>query len=411
MQQRQRRALARAGRADERHGRAGRNVQREVLQRRPLAVVGEIDVLEIDVALGAADVLGIRLVRHRRLVIEHAEEVGERRHLEEDAADEARGLVHAADQHGGKAHEAHDLADRRLAMDVEPGAEHEDQDHGDGRCGARQHREQRPPVQHRILRGERPADDAVQFARLGGQPHEALDEMDVAQRIAGPAGKLAVILLDLGLQAVGLADHPGIGHREEDDQHDQQQAEPPVHQQAERQHDEQRHEGREVLAEERQPDAEQVIDAGQHDLEQPAGVLRGVEREGQEQDVLEIERHRAQPPAMGHAVGLQRHHDVGNDAAYPDGRPQQEQIPRVAPQRVGRFALGVRQEVDDLAEQHRLVELQRRDRDVGERQRHRQPALVAQQTDDPTVDAKKLHRAVGPSALRPSVRRGSARRS
>ena len=111
MQQRQRRALARAGRADEGHRGAGRHLQREMHQRRALAVVGEVDVVELDVALGAADVLAVRVVGHGRLRIEHAEEVGQRRHLEEDAADEARGLVHAADQHGGEAHEAHDLAD------------------------------------------------------------------------------------------------------------------------------------------------------------------------------------------------------------------------------------------------------------------------------------------------------------
>ncbi len=45
-------------------------------------------------------------------------------------------------------------------------------------------------------------------------------------------------------------------------------------------------EGREVLAEEGQPDAEQVVGAGQHDLEQPAGMLQLVERGRQAQQVL-----------------------------------------------------------------------------------------------------------------------------
>jgi hypothetical protein len=34
-------------------------------------------------------------------------------------------------------------------------------------------------------------------------------------------------------------------------------------------------------------------------------MLRAVKREGQQQDVLEEVRHRPQPPAMGHTVGLQ----------------------------------------------------------------------------------------------------------
>ena len=63
----------------------------------------------------------------------------------------------------------------------------------------------------------------LHLAGLGAQPHEALDQVDVAQRVAGAAGELAVILLDLRLQPVGLADHEGVGDGEEEDQHDQQQ--------------------------------------------------------------------------------------------------------------------------------------------------------------------------------------------
>ena len=39
-----------------------------------------------------------------------------------------------------------------------------------------------------------------------------------------------------------------------------------------------------------------------------------------------IVRHGAEPPAMGHAVGLQRDDDVGDDAADADGRPQHEEL-------------------------------------------------------------------------------------
>ena len=410
MQQRQRRALARTGRADEGDRRARRHVQAEMHQRRPLAVIGEVHVLEVDIALGAADILAVRPVGHGRLVVEHAEEVGQCRHLEEDAADEARGLVHAADQHGREAHEADDLADGRLVARVEPGAEHEDRDHRHRRGGARQHREQRPPVQHRILRRQRLADDAAHLAGLGAQPHEALDQMDVAQRVARPAGKLAVIFLDPRLQPVGLADDPGIGDGEEEDQHDQQRAEPPVHEQAERQHDEQRHEGREVLAEEAQPDAEQMVDAGQHDLEQPAGMLGVVERERQHQHVLEIVRHGAEPAAMRHAVGLQRDDDVGDDAADADGSPQHQELPRIVPECFVGLVPGVGQQVDDPAEQHRLVELQRRHGDVGEGKHDRQPALVAQQPDHPTVDAEELHVPMSPrTRCHPERSEGSMR--
>jgi hypothetical protein len=391
VQQRQRRALAGAGRADESHLGSGRHLQREMHQRRTSAVVGEIDIVELDVAPGAADILAVRIVWHRRLGIEDTEEIGQNRHLEKDAAHEARGLVHAADQHGGKAHEAHDLAHGRFALGVEPGAEHEDQDHGDGRGGARHDRQQRPPVQDRELRGQRLLHDAVHLAGFVRQAHEALDETDVAQRVAGAAGQLAAQVLDLLLKAIGATHHEDIGGREEQDQDDQQHPQPPIHEQAERQHDEQGDEGGEVLAEERQPDGEQIVDAGQHDLDQPAGMLGAVEGERQQQDVLEEVGHRAQPPAVGHAVGLQGDHDVGCDAAQADDGPQPKQVTGVAPQHLGRLVLGVGQEIHHLAEQHRLVELQGGHRDVGERQHDRKPALGAQQPDDPTVDAEELH--------------------
>ena len=168
--------------------------------------------------------------------------------------------------------------------------------------------------------------DAVHLAGFVRQPHEALDEVDVAQRVAGAAGQLAAQVLDLLLKAIGAAHHEDVGGCEEQDQDDQQHAQPPVHQQAERQHDEQGDEGGEVLAEERQPDGEQIVDAGQHDLDQAAGMLGAVERERQQQDVLEEVRHRAQPPAVRHAVGLQGDHDVGGDAAQADDGPQTEQV-------------------------------------------------------------------------------------
>ena len=55
-------------------------------------------------------------------------------------------------------------------------------------------------------------------------------------------------------------------------------------------------------------------------------MLRAVEGERQHQHVLEEVRHGAQTPAMGHAVGLQGDHDVGDDAAQADRRPQYQEL-------------------------------------------------------------------------------------
>ncbi len=60
-------------------------MQREMLQRRTQAIVGEVEILEIDVAPGPAEIDAVRLVEHRCLRVEHAEEIGKHRHLEEDA--------------------------------------------------------------------------------------------------------------------------------------------------------------------------------------------------------------------------------------------------------------------------------------------------------------------------------------
>ena len=223
-------------------------------------------------------------------------------------------------------------------------------------------------------------------------------------------------VLDLLLKAIGATHHEDVGGCEEQDQDDQQHAQPPVHQQAERQHDEQGDEGGEVLAEERQPDGEQIVDAGQHDLDQAAGMLGAVERERQQQDVLEEVRHRAQPPAVRHAVGLQGDYDVGGDAAQADDGPQTEQVPGIAPQHLGRPVLGVGQEIHHLAEQHGFIELQGGHRDVGEREHDRKPALGAQRPDDPTVRRGRTPcDPVTPSAARgpwghrkgPPLQRGS----
>ena len=91
-------------------------------------------------------------------------------------------------------------------------------------------------------------------------------------------------------------------------------------------------------------------------------------------------------------------------------RPTAPAAPGVAPQDLDRLVARRAQKIDDLAEQHRLVELQRRHRDVGEGQHDRQPALGAQQPDDPTVDAEEFHAAcsVTPSGARTAASRPPA---
>ncbi len=55
-------------------------------------------------------------------------------------------------------------------------------------------------------------------------------------------------------------------------------------------------------------------------------MLRVVKGERQDQHALEVLRHRAQPAAMSHTIGLQGDHDVRDDAAQSDDGPYDEQL-------------------------------------------------------------------------------------
>ena len=245
-------------------------------------------------------------------------------------------LVHAADQLGRQAHEGDDLPDRGAVVQMQPGAEREDRDQRDGRAGARQHGQQRPPVEHRELRGDQLVHGVAQLAGLGGEPHEALHQHDVAERIARLLGERGVVGLDPGLGSMGVAEHgPGQARDHEDQQHDQG-AQPPVQEQRERQQHEQGDEGREVLAQERQPHAEQRVGALPHDLQLAPRMRAAVEGVGQPQDVLEILAHRGQAAAVGEAVGVQRDQDAGADAGHADRAPCAEQQQDLLPGLVAR---------------------------------------------------------------------------
>ena len=116
VQQRQRRRLAGAGRADQRDGLARQRGEGEIGDRGPLAVIGERDVLELDQAAHAAGIDRVGAVAHRRHGVEHVEELLQPRRVHHHAIGEMHDLFELADQHGGKAHEHDDLADRGGAL-------------------------------------------------------------------------------------------------------------------------------------------------------------------------------------------------------------------------------------------------------------------------------------------------------
>lgn len=165
------------------------------------------------------------------------------------------------DQQRREPHEGDDLADARLAVHMQNGAEHEDRDDADGGCGPRQHGHDRPPVQHRELVVEHLADDVAEHPRLGAQAGEGLHHHDVGQRVLRIAGEARMELFHLRLRVLRAPDDDGGDDHEDHHEHHQQQAEPPVHHQRQRQQHDQRAEGDDVLAEETEPQAEQVVRA------------------------------------------------------------------------------------------------------------------------------------------------------
>ena len=116
----------------------------------------------------------------------------------------------------------------------------------------------------------------------------------------------------------------------------------------------------------------------------------GVESERQLQHVLEIIGDHHVAAAVRQAVGKPGHQCRGDNdeqAEADPGADERRQRPRRA---AGRQR--ARQAVDDTAEQDRLDELRYRQRDVGERQRHRKASLGRQQSQDAEIKPQERHR-------------------
>jgi hypothetical protein len=312
--------------------------------------------------------------------------------VEEQPIDEADRLIGPADQLGRETHEGDDLADARAIVQVQPGAERENRDQRDGRARARQHDQQRPPIEHRELRRDHLVHGGMQLAGFGSEPDEALDQHDVAERIAGTLGDRGMIRLDPGLRRMRPLEHEPGQQGDHDDQEDQQSREPPVQEQGERQEHEQGDEGREALAQEREPDAEQGVDALPHDLQLPARMRGAVEGVGQPQDVLEILAHRGQPTPLRQSVGVQGDQDARGDPADADPAPQAEEEKNLPPGLTARALAAAGQGVDDFPEHQRAKEAGGGERHIGQHQRGRERPLRRKQAHDAAIESQQVHR-------------------
>ena len=207
VQQRQRRGLARAGRADERDGLSRCRGEVQPKHRGRFAPVGKRHVLECDQALHATGIHRVRTVADRRDGVAHLEELLQLRRFHEHPIGESDRVLQAIDQHGGEAHEGDDLADRSQPLREQPGAEQDDRQNGDRGRRPGQHRDHSPPRQHRDLRREQLVDDGFEFRDFGLDASETVDQRHVAERVGRAFGELGIMLLDRALHRLGLAQH------------------------------------------------------------------------------------------------------------------------------------------------------------------------------------------------------------
>jgi hypothetical protein len=201
----------------------------------------------------------------------------------------------------------------------------------------------------------------------------------IGQRVLRVAGELAVQALHLLLRLLRPVDHQRGEDGEDHDEDDEQAAQAPVHGERQRQQHHHAHQRGQVLAEEGQPDAEQVVGAAQHHLHQPARLHVAMEFERQGQHVLEVAAHHHQPVAVRHAVAEQGGGHIGHDPRQPDRRPDAEQHEGLAPHHLRRQEVRLGEQVHHLAEQHRLQELEPGEGDGGGGEAHRHPAIGLQQ--------------------------------
>ena len=302
--------------------------------------VFEADVLEADLAARRPQGAGVVLFRHAAAGVQDGEEVFQRRQLEEQRRHERGGGFQAADQQHGDAHEADDLTHAGHAVHVQPGADDDDGNDGERAGGAGHDVDQRPPVQHRELVADHLLGDVAEQLALGRQAGEGLHHHDVGQRILRGAGERGVQPLDPALRHLGLLHHDHGEDQEDRDQRDQHQREAPVQEQRQRQQDGGRQDGGKLVAEEHQPGREQPVGAGQHLLDQAAGVGVAVERQRQGQHVLEVLAHGIDTMPVRQSLGLQRDDDVADDAADADGDPDAEQHGGLMPQLAVRHFVG-----------------------------------------------------------------------
>jgi hypothetical protein len=165
----------------------------------------------------------------------------------------------AADQQRREPHEADDVGNFGLAVQVQQGTGGDDGDHRE-RAGAACHDgDDGPPVEHRELEANDVFHDVGEGFRLGLKPAEGLYGHHVAQCILCAAGEQGMRFLGLALAGLGLADHEQSDADEDGHKGHQHQRQAPVQERRERQQHDHRDIGGEVFLEEGEAECEQRV--------------------------------------------------------------------------------------------------------------------------------------------------------
>ena len=106
-------------------------------------------------------------------------------------------------------------------------------------------------------------------------------------------------------------------------------------------------------------------------------MLAGVVGERQLQHVLEIIRQHQVAAPMRQPVGEPGDDGAGDDDEQPEGDPGAKQRGQCQGRSPDAGRQRARERIDDAAEQHRLDELRRGERDIRGRQCHREPGVGA----------------------------------
>ncbi|EEF25092.1 conserved hypothetical protein, partial [Ricinus communis] len=273
----------------------------------------------------------------------------------ENLVGEVAQLFQTADQHVGESDEGDESAEAQAAILYEDGADHQDRHHGDGRGRAVQCAGKRPPVEDRILGGKQTFGERLQRLGFSLDAVVAVQHRYVADRVADMRENRVVVAFDRGLAILRTAHDQTADDPVEDAEQDEDCGQAQVHGHGGWNHDDERDGGRQMVAHEFKPQAEQRFAGAQQRVQRARRAALAMPGERHRDDAAECFGEQGGAAAMRKAISLAGHHDEGDSTEDGKASPQYHR---------GRDSLFLGNGVEDAAEQNRFVDGGHRKRDV-----------------------------------------------